>query len=60
MGPAALVFHPVVAIAFGGEVGFAGVAGGPGDDVVEVAVGGGVVAGGGAAGDVAGSDVVGE
>ncbi|HST84359.1 MAG TPA: hypothetical protein VLL08_21660, partial [Kineosporiaceae bacterium] len=60
MGPAALVFHPVVTVAFGGEVGFAGVAGGPGDDVVEVAVGGGVVAGGGAAGDVAGSDVVGE
>src|SRR4051794_39428068 len=58
--PAAFVFEAVVVVAFGGEVGFAGGAGGPGDDVVEVASGGGAGAVGGAAGEVAGADVVGQ
>ncbi len=60
VGPSAFVFEAVVGVALGLEVVFAGGAGGVGDDVVEVAVGGGALASGGAAGDVAGADVVGQ
>jgi hypothetical protein len=56
MPPPAFVLQPVIVIALGLQVLLTGRPGGPGNDMVQVAGGGGAGAGGGAAGQVPGFD----
>ena len=58
VGPASFVFEPVIVLALGGEVVFAGGPDRPRNHVVEVAFGGGSVAVRGSAGQVAGSNMI--